>query len=84
MGKKRRPCPRGLYDGCPIPRELCGEDFEATGRWHCMKFLADFEWCVFGSEAEDTSQARANAKQGDQIVSMEDLMQVLEGMEGES
>jgi hypothetical protein len=49
-----------------------------------MKFLAEFEWFVFGSEAEDTSQARANAKQGDQIVSMEDLMQVLEGMEGES
>ena len=40
MGKKRRPCPRGLYDGCPIPRELCSEDYARTGEWHCLKFCA--------------------------------------------
>ena len=80
MAKKRRPCPRGLYDGCPIPRELCREDFDKTGEWHCLKFLKEFEWFVFGSGAEEPQGEDLN---GEQIVSMEELMQVLEGMDEE-
>ncbi len=79
MAKKRRPCPRGLYDGCPIPRELCSEDYERTGQWHCLKFLREFEWFVFGSDAPEMQEA--DAEQGEKIVSMEELMRVLEGWE---
>ncbi|MGA1195223.1 MAG: hypothetical protein ACO36I_01850 [Candidatus Latescibacterota bacterium] len=79
MAKKRRPCPRGLYDGCPIPRELCSEDFARTGQWHCLKFLREFEWFVFGSDVHETHEA--DAEQGEKIVSMEELMRVLEGWE---
>lgn len=80
MAKKRRPCPRGLYDGCPIPRELCREDYEKTGQWHCLKLLKEFEWFVFGSGEEELQGAEGNEEQ---IVSMDELMRVLEGMDGE-
>jgi len=62
MGKERRPCPRGLEDNCPIPRELCYEEFARSGRWNCEKLLREFEWFVFGgpedkeSELEDTER----------------------------
>ena len=80
MPKKRRPCPRGLYDGCPIPRELCSEDYARTGEWHCLKFLREFEWFVFGTSGEDAApQSLARAEE--EIVSLEDLIRVLEGME---
>ncbi|MFT5367131.1 MAG: hypothetical protein ACI8V2_002089 [Candidatus Latescibacterota bacterium] len=82
MAKKRRPCPRGLYDGCPIPRELCSEDFERTGQWHCLKFLKEFEWFVFGTGEIETLVS--DVEQGESIVSMDELMRVLEGMEGET
>ena len=76
MAKKRRPCPRGLYDGCPIPRELCTEDHERTGTWHCLKFLREFEWFVFGADEEE------EAPEGEEIVSLDELMRVIEGMDG--
>lgn len=79
MAKKRRPCPRGLYDGCPIPRELCSEDFERTGQWHCLKFLKEFEWFVFGGDEDDARNL--DTVDGEQIVSMDELMRVLEGWE---
>ena len=79
MAKKRRPCPRGLYDGCPIPRELCSEDFERTGQWHCLKFLKEFEWFVFGSDEDDARDL--DFVDGEQIVSLDELMRVLEGWE---
>ncbi len=78
MGKKRRPCPRGLYDGCPIPRELCTEDFERTGVWHCLTFLRDFERFVFGVEEEDEA-----VEEGEGIVTLEGLMRALEEMDRE-
>lgn len=81
MAKKRRPCPRGLYDGCPIPRELCTEDFQRSGEWHCLKFLKEFEWFVFGSSQSDQTDTDVTSESG--IVSMEDLMRVLEGWEEE-
>ena len=80
MAKKRRPCPRGLYDGCPIPRELCTEDFQRTGEWHCLAFLKEFEWFVFGTDEVDRS-AEADVPAGEEIVSLEELMRVLEGMD---
>ncbi len=82
MGKKRRPCPRGLYDGCPIPRELCSEDYARTGQWHCLKFLREFEWFVFGTSGEDAAP-QSLARSEEEIVSLEDLMRVLEGMDDE-
>ena len=78
MARKRRPCPRGLYNGCPIPRELCTEDHERTGAWHCLKFLQEFEWFVFGA---DTEEDVPQAQETEEIVSLEDLMRVLEGMD---
>lgn len=83
MAKKRRPCPRQLYDGCPIPRELCTEDFQKTGEWHCLKFLKEFEWFVFGTGEADTLVRQNDSDGGQEIVSMEDLMRVLEGWDGE-
>lgn len=77
--KKRRPCPRGLYDGCPIPREVCSEDYRRTGEWHCLKFLKEFEWFLFPSE--DTPEE--TPVEGSEVVSLEDLMRVLEGMQEE-
>ena len=75
MAKKRRPCPRGLYDGCPIPRELCTEDYKRTGEWHCLELLRDFEGLVFGTEKEESVEEQEPAGEG--IVSLEDLMRVL-------
>ena len=83
MAKKRRPCPRGLHDGCPIPRELCSEDYERTGQWHCQKFLREFEWFVFGTGEDDAEQMSMGSDTGEEIVSLEDLMRVIEGMDGE-
>jgi hypothetical protein len=74
MAKKKRPCPRGLYDGCPIPRELCGDDFERTGKWHCLRFLKDLEWFVF----EDDAPEHSDTEQSEGVTSMEELMRILE------
>ena len=73
MGKQRRSCPRGLYDGCPIPRELCTDDHTKSGEWHCLGFLKDFERFLFGTDEMDEED-----KGGDEIVSLEDLMRVLQ------
>ena len=81
MPKTRRPCPRGLYDGCPIPRELCSEDHARTGQWHCLEFLREFEWFVFGTEEKDAAPLVVAAE--GEIASLEDLMRVLEGMDAE-
>lgn len=51
--KKRRPCPRGLEDDCPISRELCWEAYEQVGTWQCERLLDDFEWFVFGEDDEE-------------------------------
>ena len=85
MAKKRRPCPRGLHDGCPIPRELCSEDYERTGQWHCLKFLREFEWFVFGTDEDDAGPQALEGENasGEEIVSLEDLMRVIEGMDGD-
>ena len=85
MAKKRRPCPRSLYDGCPIPRELCVEDHARTGQWHCLKFLREFEWFVFGIEEEDAAPdaLKEGAMAEREIASLEDLMRVLGRMDGE-
>ena len=76
--RKRRPCPRGLYDGCPIPRELCSEAYGRTGEWRCIDFLRDFERFLFGEA--DAAGAEAGGEGG--IVTLEQLMRVLEGMDG--
>ena len=82
MPKKRRPCPRGLYDGCPIPRELCSEDHEKTGEWHCLKFLKDLEFFVFGSDdVEDEPATYQETYHETEVATLEDLMRVLEGKE---
>ncbi len=73
MAKKKRPCPRGLYNGCPIPRELCSEDFERTGIWHCLKFLKDLEWFVFADDLDDGVE---EVHEG--VASMEELLRILE------
>ena len=72
--RKRRPCPRGLYDGCPIPRELCTGDYERTGVWHCLEFLRDFEWFLFETEGVEE---QAGGGEGE-IESLEELMRALE------
>ena len=54
-----RLCPRGLEDTCPIPRELCVEEYQREGRWNCGKLLDEFEWFVF--EEEDRSDLEASA-----------------------
>ena len=80
MGKKgRRPCPRALYDGCPIPRELCQGEFERSGEWNCLELLRDFEWFVFGGpEGGETDDD--DAPPGPEgLASLEELMRVLEG-----
>ena len=60
---KMRPCPRGLEDTCPIPRELCVEEYQRVGRWNCEKLLDEFEWFVFEAEEEqeDRSDLEASA-----------------------
>ncbi len=82
MIKKRRPCPRGLYDGCPIPRELCTEDFERSGAWHCLKLLSEFEAMVFGTDENDLGQVGEDSGVEGEIVSLEDLIRALGEMEG--
>ena len=76
MPKVRRPCPRGLYDGCPIPRELCTEDHEKTGKWHCLAFLNELEFFLFGRPEEKESDAFGESAE---IDNMEELLRVLEG-----
>lgn len=78
MPKAKRPCPRGLYDGCPIPRELCTEDHEKTGQWHCLKFLREFERFVFGSGHEE-EPLEEDAYVETEVTTLEELMRVLEG-----
>jgi hypothetical protein len=78
VARARRPCPRGLYDGCPIPRELCTEGRERTGEWHCLKLLSEFEGFVFGRVGSPPEHAEA----AEGIASLEDLLRTLEGMEG--
>ena len=58
-----RPCPRGLENTCPIPRELCVEECRRVGRWNCGKLLDEFEWFVFEEEEdqEDRSDVGASA-----------------------
>lgn len=51
--RKMRPCPRGVEDTCPIPRELCVEEYQRAGRWNCEKLLDEFEWFVFEDEEEE-------------------------------
>ena len=77
MPKVRRPCPRGLYDGCPIPRELCFEDHEKSGQWHCLKFLKDLEFFLFGRDEDEPDPSEPN-ESGD-VTTLEDLLRVLEG-----
>jgi hypothetical protein len=73
--KVKRPCPRGLYNGCPIPRELCTEDHEATGKWNCLKFLNDLDFFLFGRADEE--EDHDFVKESEDVVSLEDLMRVL-------
>ena len=82
MGKARRPCPRGLYDGCPISRELCTAEHEQTGQWNCLKLLEDLEFFLFGSSETGESQEEIYQKSYDdsgEVRTLEDLMCVLEG-----
>ena len=75
---KRRPCPRGLYDGCPIPRERCTHDHEKTGEWHCLDFLEDFERFVFGGDDEGDEAGSSDGEVG----SLEELLAALNRQEG--
>ena len=70
MSKKKRPCPRGLFDGCPIPRELCRDDFENTGSWHCLQFLRDLEGFIFGEDVDE--------KRSEDVTPAEQLIRILE------
>jgi hypothetical protein len=81
MGKKgRRPCPRALYDECPIPRELCREGFERSGQWTCLELLRDFEAFVFGdSGGGEGPSAEGTPPEGEGVTSLEELIRVLEG-----
>jgi hypothetical protein len=79
MGKrKRRPCPRGLYDGCPIPRELCSSDHARTGNWHCLDLLKDFEQFL----STDDDEVEAEGVPSGEVPTLEDLMAALERMDG--
>ena len=77
MGK-RRPCPRGLYDGCPIPRELCSSDHARTGSWHCLDLLKDFEQFLFA----DGDEKDVEEVQSGEATTLEELMAALERMDG--
>ncbi len=77
MPKVRRPCPRELYDGCPIPRELCSEDYEKTVQWHCLKLLKEMEMFLFGSPEEDGPEYPENYDDSGEVTTLEDLMRVL-------
>ena len=74
MPKVRRPCPRGLYDGCPIPRELCSEDYEKTGQWRCLNFLKDLEFFLFGRDEAD--QDPSEPDESGEITTLADLLRV--------
>lgn len=78
MPKQRRPCPRGLFDGCPIPRELCTEYHEKTGTWHCLKFLKDLEMFLFGSDEPEPEPMAEGWDESGEVTTLEDLMRVLE------
>ena len=73
-----RPCPRKLYDQCPIPRELCSEDYERTKVWHCLEFLRDLESFLFTDEAKDDGQG---LEEGSEVRTVAGLMQSLEDMD---
>ena len=72
--RRRRPCPRCLFDGCPIPRELCTEDHDRTGEWHCLELLRDFETFVFPVEGDKEGAE----EEGEEIATLEDLVRALE------
>lgn len=78
-GRKGRPCPRGLYDGCPIPRELCTEDFARTGSWHCLDLIKDFESYIFPTAEEEQFEQGTT---GSEIESLEDLLLLLQKQAG--
>ena len=79
MGEKRpRPCPRGLYHGCPIPRELCREGFQRSGAWNCLELLRDFEWFVFSDRGEATGTGNEASPAAEGVASLEELIRVLE------
>jgi len=59
--RKMRPCPRGLEDTCPIPRELCVEEHERGGGWNCEKLLDAFEWFVFENEEDQENRSDLEA-----------------------
>lgn len=84
MAKQRRPCPRGLYEGCPIPRELCTEDHVQTGVWHCLRFLKDLEGFLFETE-EDSERTEFGCLPVDpadeEVTSLEQLLRILEAEE---
>ena len=77
--RKARPCPRELYNRCPIPRERCTEDHERTGTWHCLTFLREFEWFLFDTPEEAADEPDAAVGE---VITLEDLMRVLEGEAG--
>lgn len=79
MAKVRRPCPRGLFDGCPIPREMCTEDYAKTKKWHCLAFLKDLEFFLFGGPEGEESE---DFLEGGEVASMDELLRTLEGEEG--
>lgn len=60
--RKMRPCPRDLEDTCPIPRELCVEEYRRVGRWNCEKLLDEFEWFVFEDEEEHGHRSERSAE----------------------
>jgi hypothetical protein len=78
--RRRRPCPRGLFDGCPIPRELCTEDYDRTGEWHCLELLKDFEAFIFPSEEDEAGAEEAEGG----ITTLEDLVRALEEADRDS
>ena len=82
LANKRRACPRGLYDGCPIPRELCTEAYQKTGVWHCLEFLHEFESLIFSVEDDEVGQVGDEERLDGEIVSLEELMEALGEMDG--
>ena len=57
--KRRRACPRGLEDDCPIPRELCWEAYEQSGMWQCERLLEELEWFLGEKDEEEESGSLA-------------------------
>lgn len=51
--KRRRPCPAGIEDACPVPRYRCREVGE-LGR-HCFELFAEFELFVL-PDADDAEE----------------------------